>query len=95
MNNIIDNMLASAIVLVIMITIGVIVFYFINRKQVNTRKETYISLHQNLKPNVKVEFAGGLIGKLVKVGEEFCEVELTKGIDFTISRYSITRVIEK
>ena len=95
MNDFISSMLASAVVIVIMMTIGVVVFYFINRKQVNARKETYVAIHQNLKPNIKVEFAGGLVGKLVKVGEEYCEVELNKGMVITISRYSIARIIEK
>jgi|GEM_PF-1809449 len=95
MNDFINSMLASAVVIVIMITIGGMVFYFINRKQVNARKETYVTIHQNLKPNTRVEFAGGLVGKLVKVGEEYCEVELTKGMVITISRYSISRIIEK
>ena len=95
MEDFIYNMLSSTIVLVIMITICIVVFYFINRRQVNAKRESYVMLHQSLKPNLKVEFAGGLVGKLVSVGDEYCEAELTKGMVITISRYSISRVIGK
>lgn len=88
-------MLASAVVIVILVAIMALVMFFNSKKKVSKRKEEYIELHKNLKPNTNVEFASGFIGKLVRVGEETCDVEIAPKVVVTISRYSISRIIGK
>ncbi|MDD6466831.1 MAG: preprotein translocase subunit YajC [Erysipelotrichaceae bacterium] len=91
----INSMLASAVVIVILIAIMALVMFINSKKKISKRKEEYVTLHQNLKPNVKVEFASGFIGKLVRVGEETCDVEIAPNTVVTISRYSISRILDK
>ncbi len=85
---------ASSLVLGIFLVILFVMYYFMSLRQVNRRKSQYVSIHERLKPGCTVEFAGGFIGKLRKVTEEYCEVEIAKDTIVTISRFSISRIIE-
>ena len=89
------NLLSTTIVIVVLASVVMAVTYFKNKKVLTERQQAFVTLHERIKPNTKVEFAGGLVGKLVKVGEEYCEVELSKDNVMTISRYSISKIIEK
>lgn len=88
------SILASSLVLGAFLVILVIIYYVVSLRQVNQRKSQYVSLHERLKPGCTVEFAGGFIGKVRKVTEEYCDVEIAKDTVVTISRYSVSRIVE-
>ena len=75
-----------------------VVFAFIglkNYKTVKQSREKFMKLHEELKPGKRVQFAGGFVGRVVGVKEDYCDVELTKDVVVTVSRYSISEIIEK
>ena len=49
-------------------------------------------IHLELKPGMKIMFCGGIYGKIVSVGKETVEVEVSKNVVITISRYSIQNI---
>ena len=89
------NILASSIVLGVFIVILVIIYYVFSLRNVNRSKQSFVTLHEELKPGRDIEFAGGFVGRLVKVGQEYCEVEVAKDVVVTIYRYSISKVLDK
>ncbi len=90
-----DNILASSIVfLVFLLVIGVgatVANYLRMRKQ----KDYYKDVHTELAVGKKVAFSSGLIGKLVRVGKETCDIEVKSGAVIEVSRYAIQEILDK
>lgn len=71
-------------------------FYFISSaRMMKKRRGSLIELLDALKPGKSVICAGGLKGTIKKVGEEFMDVEIAKGITITVSNLSVSQIIEK
>ncbi len=90
-----DNILASSIVfLVFLLVIGVgatVANYLRMRKQ----KDYYKDVHTELAVGKKVAFSSGLMGKLVRVGKETCDIEVKSGAVIEVSRYAIQEILDK
>ena len=91
MEDIIKICVVDAFVLVLVF----VVMGIRNYKTVKESREKFVKLHEELKPGKRVQFAGGFIGRVVGVKEDYCDVELTKDVVVTVSRYSISEIIEK
>lgn len=72
-----------------------VVYYFLTYRKIKKQREYFEHLHQNLSAGQMVEFANGLIGKLRTVGTETCDIEIKSGAVITVSRYTISRLIEE
>lgn len=86
--------LIDIIVLVLSLAIIVGIMYFRNLKTVKQGQAKYVKLHEELKSGKKVMFANGLMGTLVSVKENTCEVEVAKGVVIEISRYCISEIVK-
>lgn len=60
---------------------------------IKKRTSTLKDIHIDLKPGIKIMFCGGIYGKIVSVGKETVEVEISKNSVITISRYSIQNIL--
>ena len=80
-----QNVLAACAALLILIAIMGVVYAIYSAAE----------LHANLKVGQRVAFAGGLFGKLVRVGEETCDVEVKSGAVIEVSRYAIQEISKK
>lgn len=90
MEDIIKICLVDAFILVVVFA----VMGIRNYSTVKKSREKFVKLHEELKPGKKVQFAGGFVGKLIRVQEETCDVEIAKDVVVTISRYSISEIID-
>ncbi len=88
------NILASSIVLAGFLVIATIIYYLLNYKNLKKRKEHFENIHQNLKKGKKIEFCGGLYGRILKVNGDFLEIELLDNSKIEISRYVVTRIMD-
>ncbi len=89
-----ENILTTSLVLVGFAAIFVIANYFLSAKSLRRSRENMRILQENIKPGKKVLFSGGLVGRIVKAGEEYVDVELNKGMIITISRFAIQEIVE-
>lgn len=76
----------------VILTIGI--YYLFTRNNYKKQKKHFEDLHLNLKVGQMVEFSNGLIGKIVKTGTEFCDIEIKSGAVMTVSRFAITKTVE-
>jgi preprotein translocase subunit YajC len=94
-----SNLINWEVVLWTCITVGVlagvgaIILIFISAKNVKKRSSELKNIHIELKTGMKIMFCGGVYGKVVKVADETVEVEVSKNVVITISRYSIQGVV--
>lgn len=90
-----ENILASSIVLGGLLLIVIVVYYFYSFSLVKKRKAYLIKLHESIAVGKRVVFAGGIYGKIVDLQDDMVTVEVKKGAHLLISRYSISEVIEE
>lgn len=86
--------LGASIVFLCFLLVCALIYYFISAKRVKEQKEVLSQMHQDLKPGVKVMFAGGLFGTLKRVDEETCDIEVKSGAVMEVSRYAIQQIIK-
>lgn len=94
MDNFWNGVFISSIVLAAFLLILMIFYYIVSFLGLKKRRAYMKTLQESLKPGVKVLFSGGLMGRIVKIGEEYVDVELNKGLVVTISRYGIQEIVE-
>ena len=83
------------------ITISVLVGVFgvilsiISARNMKKRRKEIGSIHTTLKVGSKIVFAGGFIGKVVRIGEEeIIGVEIAPKTIVEISRYAVQQILE-
>lgn len=88
-----QNILASSIVLIAFILLSAILFGLLNMRKMKAKKQYLKELHQNLKIGQNVIFSGGLYGSLTRVGTETVDVKVKSGTVIEVSRYAISEIL--
>ena len=73
-----------------------VIFYFLLIRPQQKRAKEHRNMVENLRRNDRVVTGGGMLGKVVKVGEgEEIEVEIAEGTRVKLYRSTITAVLSK
>lgn len=76
-----------------MIILFLIFYYIYSARAMKKSRLAMIERLDSMKPGKEVLFSGGIKGKITKVGEEFLTVEVSKGVEFTISKLAVSEVL--
>lgn len=71
----------------------VLIYYIGSARMIKKRRESIVKIYDNLTPGNEVLFSGGIKGKIVGVHDEFLDLEVSKGTILTVSKYSISDVL--
>jgi preprotein translocase subunit YajC len=93
MNDFLISLMSSILALGIVFSIILIIYYVLSSRGMSKRREAMRRLVDELKPGKKVLFAGGLVGRIVSVREEYLDIELNKNNVVTVSRYAVSEII--
>ncbi|NWK74992.1 preprotein translocase subunit YajC [Acinetobacter cumulans] len=77
----------------LMIAVFVAIFYFLIWRPQSKRAKEHRALVDSLGLGSEVVFAGGLMGKIVKIEGDFAVVELSRGVEVKIQRASVISVL--
>lgn len=77
----------------LMIAVFIAIFYFLIWRPQAKRAKEHRSLIESLGVGSEIVFAGGLMGKIVKLEGDFAVVELTRGVEVKIQRASVISVL--
>ena len=80
---------------IIMLVGFVLIFYFLLWRPQSKRQKEHKNLMAGLDKNDEVVTAGGILGKVIKVGEEFVVIEIADGVQFPVQKVAITAVLPK
>ncbi len=72
-----------------------VVFYFLLIRPQNKRQKEHREMVANLAVGDEVVTAGGLLGRVTKLGEQFVHVELADGVTVKVQRHTIASVMPK
>jgi len=77
-----------------LLLIFAVAYFFMIRPQVKRQKD-HKKLVDALKKGDEVQTAGGLMGKITDVGENFCKLEIAEGLEIKIRRSSVESIMPK
>jgi preprotein translocase subunit YajC len=80
--------------LLIMVAMFVFMYFFTIRPQQKRQKELKAMIEAIAKGD-EVVTAGGVIGKISKVGDNFLHVEVANGVELQVQRSAIAQVLPK
>ena len=72
-----------------------IVFYFLIIRPQSKRNKEHRQLLSDLKKGDEIATAGGLLGKVVKLGENFVEIEVSDGVNVRVQKHAISSFMPK
>ena len=79
----------------IMIGIFFAIMYFMIIRPQQKRAKEHQSLIGSLSKGDEVETTGGMLGKIVKVGDNSLQIEISEGIVIKLQKNSISKVLPK
>ncbi|MDP2226706.1 MAG: preprotein translocase subunit YajC [Moraxellaceae bacterium] len=80
---------------VIMLGAFALIFYFLLLRPQMKRQKEQKALIESLQKGDEIVFAGGLIGRISKLEDDFAVVELTQGVDIKIQKASVLATLPK
>lgn len=72
-----------------------LIFYFLLWRPQSKRQKEHKNLIAELAKNDEVVTAGGMLGKVTKVTDEFVVVEVADGVQFPVQKVAVTAVLPK
>jgi len=72
-----------------------VVFYFLLIRPQTKRAKEHRAMIAALETGAEVVTAGGILGKVVELGDQFVVVEIADGVKVKIQRHTITQVMPK
>ncbi len=80
--------------LIFLIGMFVIMYFFLIRPQVKRQKE-HKSMVEGLKKGDEIQTMGGLMGKVLDLGDNFMKVEVAEGVVVTVRKTAVEAIMPK
>jgi preprotein translocase subunit YajC len=72
-----------------------IVFYFLLIRPQSKRAKEHTAMIAALENGAEVVTSGGILGKVVELGDQFLTVEIADGVKVKVQRHTVTQVLPK
>ena len=72
-----------------------VIFYFLIIRPQSKRAKEHKSMLSDLAKGDEIATSGGLIGKVVKIGENFVEIEVSDGVSVRVQKHAIASLMLK
>lgn len=92
MNDFLKLVAPVSLLLVIYIIFGMLLYYFFIMRKLNKKRDEFVKVHENLKVGQEIVLLNGIYGKVVRIYDEFCEVELNPNNVIKVSRFAISAI---
>ena len=89
-----DSMQSSFMSLLPLVLMFVVLYFVMIRPQMKKQKE-HRAMVDALAKGDEVATAGGLLGKVTKLGDTFVGVEIANGVEVQVQRTAVTQVLPK
>ena len=80
--------------IIFLIGMFVIMYFFLIRPQVKRQKE-HKAMVEGLKKGDEIQTMGGLMGKIIELGDNFMKVEVADNVDVTVRKASVEAIMPK
>lgn len=73
----------------------IVIFYFLLIRPQQKRAKEHRKMVEALEKGNEVVTSGGVLGKVVEVGEQYLTVEIADGVQIRIQRHAVSTVLPK
>lgn len=80
--------------IIFLIGMFVIMYFFLIRPQVKRQKE-HKGMVEGLKKGDEIQSSGGMMGKIVEIGDNFMKLEIADNVVVTVRKTSVEAVMPK
>ena len=80
--------------LLFLVGMFVIMYFFLIRPQVKRQKE-HKSMVEGLKKGDEIQTMGGMMGKIIELGDNFMKVEVAENVVVTVRKTSVEAIMPK
>jgi preprotein translocase subunit YajC len=85
----------STLITLLPLVLMFVVLYFIMIRPQMKRQKEHKAMIEALAKGDEVVTAGGMLGKVTKLGETFVHVEVASGVELQVQRSAVTQVLPK
>jgi preprotein translocase subunit YajC len=79
----------------IMMAVFVVIFYFLLIRPQQKKQKEHQAMIKQLAAGDEVVFSGGILGKIVELGDQFLTVEIADNVRIKVQRFQVTTVVPK
>ena len=79
----------------IMLALMVVIFYFLLWRPQSKRSKEHKTLMEGLSAGDEVVLSGGMLGKILKVEDQYAVLELAKNVEVKIQKSAIASILPK
>jgi preprotein translocase subunit YajC len=79
----------------LMMVVFIVIFYFLLIRPQQRKAKEHQALVSKLAAGDEVVTAGGILGRIVEVGDIFVTVEIAEGVRIKVQKFQITSLIPK
>ena len=79
----------------IMMAVFVVIFYFLLIRPQQKKQKEHQAMLGKLAAGDEVVTAGGILGRIVEVGEQFLTIEITDNVRIKVQRFQVTTIVPK
>jgi preprotein translocase subunit YajC len=79
----------------IMMAVFVVIFYFLLIRPQQKKQKEHQAMLTKLGAGDEVVTAGGILGRIVEVGDQFLTLEIAEGVRIKVQRFQVTSLVPK
>jgi preprotein translocase subunit YajC len=78
-----------------MMAVFVVIFYFLLIRPQQKKQKEHQAMLGKLAAGDEVVTAGGILGRIVEVGEQFLTIEIADNVRIKVQRFQVTTIVPK
>src|ERR1041384_1762931 len=79
----------------IMMAVFVVIFYFLLIRPQQKKQKEHQAMLSKLATGDEVVTAGGILGRIVEVGDQFLTIEIADNVRIKVQRFQVTTIVPK
>ena len=79
----------------VMMAVFVVIFYFLLIRPQQKKQKEHQAMISALAAGDEVILAGGILGKIVEMGDQFLTIEIADGVRIKVQRFQVTTTVPK
>jgi preprotein translocase subunit YajC len=79
----------------IMMGVFVVIFYFLLIRPQQKKQKEHQAMLTKLAEGDEVVLAGGILGRIVNLGEQFLTIEIAENVRIKVQRFQVTSLVPK
>ena len=78
-----------------MLAVFVLIFYFLMWRPQSKRAKEHRNLVHSLQKGDEISTAGGIVGKIIKVADNFLLLSIAEGVEIKLQKQSVASILPK